>query len=182
MSTIWGRHSHAPNEACSTWMGTIKHAKISLSHFSIIQWEEEKAIEPFLWLAHERVWPIGLALRKGSQLWEQHAHNLWNDPGVSCRAARHISSVLPPREAQLQSSILVVPHSNLKNAIVSIIGNGSTQSDHFKIHSLSRWDFRQNASYGFFLICNLFPFIGTIEDRRFSQLLLVWASRVTRVS
>ena len=62
------------------------------------------------------------------------------------------------------------------------IGNGSTQSDHFKIHSLPRWDFRQNASYGFFLICNLFPFIGTIEDRRFSQLLLVWASRATRVS
>ena len=161
MSTIWGRHSHAPNEACSTWMGTIKHAKISLSHFSIIQWEEEKAIEPFLWLAHERVWPIGLALRKGSQLWKQHAYNLWNDPGVSCRAARHISSALPPREAQLQSSILVVPHSNLKNAIVSIIGNGSTQSDHLK-NSLPilLWDPPPNCNL---LICT----VNTWNNRLF---------------
>ena len=126
-----------------------------------------------------RISPNLFPLEESSQLWKQRAHHLCNDPS-RCDAASdydgiRVISVIgpnddPPRWA-LQSGSWGEPSAPAHTHWTQGTGapermplspskrNGSTQSDHFKIHLVSCCDFRQNATHGFFLICHPSNFI-----------------------
>ena len=138
-------------------------------------------------MARHKNQPQSFPLEESSQLWKQRAHHLCNDPSrcdaaSDCDGIRVISVIGPnddPPRWALQSGSWGEPSAPAhteqwtgtpeRMPLSPSKRNGSTQSDHFKIHLLSRCDFRQNATYGFFLICHPFSFIGTILYHQLSQ-------------
>lgn len=82
-------------------------------------------------------------LEESSQLWKQRARNLCNDPGVNV-----VSAVIGPTPRRASNRDLSAPE---RMPLSPSIGNGSTQSDHFKIHSPACRD----AQHLFFVICTI---------------------------